>query len=220
MKVLIKCPRCSHAMWRGTVCDFCHPLGNSPYRAKGREIGESREGAVAWGDYDDSAFCWQTPYPRVALASLHCPSCSRHHSRPALPCHTTWQRRAEVFFSASDYAAYRDRLSEAAHEAGVAVWAWQLMPNHVHLVLAPEGEDGLRRALARVHRSYGDMIPSRRKGAGHFWQRRFGAVATDEPHLGAAFRYVTLNPARARLVRHAEDWWSSARSPGLMRMTP
>jgi putative transposase len=29
----------------------------------------------------------------------------------------------KVFFSASDYAAYRDRLAEAAREAGVAVWA-------------------------------------------------------------------------------------------------
>jgi putative transposase len=93
-------------------------------------------------------------------------------------------------------------LSEAARKAGVAVWAWQLTPNHVHLVLAPEGEDGLRHALARVHRSYAGMVHARRKGAGHFWQGRFGAVAMDEPHLAAAFRYVTLNPVRARLVRH------------------
>ena len=57
------------------------------------------------------------------------------------------------------------------------------------------------------------MVHARRKRAGHFWQGRFGAVAMDEPHLAAAFRYVTLNPARARLVRHAEDWpWSSARA--------
>jgi putative transposase len=57
------------------------------------------------------------------------------------------------------------------------------------------------------------MVHARRKGACHFWQGRFGAVAMDEPHLAAAFRYVTLNPAPARLVRHANDWpWSSARA--------
>ena len=57
------------------------------------------------------------------------------------------------------------------------------------------------------------MVHSRRKRTGHFWQGRFGAVAMDEPHLAAAFRYVTLNPVRARLVRGAEDWqWSSARA--------
>jgi REP element-mobilizing transposase RayT len=78
----------------------------------------------------------------------------------------------------------RVRWSEAAREAGIAVWAWCLMPNHVHLVLAPEGEDGLRHALALAHRSYAGMV--------HAWQGRFGAAAMDEPHLTAAFRYVTL----------------------------
>src|ERR1700677_4551344 len=97
---------------------------------------------------------------------------------PGLPYHLTQRGNGgqKVFFSASDYAGYRDRLAEAAREAGVAVWAWCLMPNHVHLVLAPEGEDGLRQALARVHRSYAGMVHARRKGAGHFWQGRFGAV--------------------------------------------
>ena len=103
---------------------------------------------------------------------------------PGLPYHVTQRGNGgqKVFFSASDYAAYRDRLSEAAREAGVAVWAWQLMPNHVHLVLAPEGEDGLRHALARVHRSYAGMVHARRKGAGHFWQNQLPEV---EKRVGA-----------------------------------
>ena len=73
--------------------------------------------------------------------------------------------------------------------------------------------DGLRRALARVHRSYAGMIRARRKRSGHFWQGRFGAVVMDEEHLAAALRYVALNPVRARLVERAQDWqWSSTRA--------
>jgi putative transposase len=87
------------------------------------------------------------------------------------------------------------------------------MPNHVHLILVPSDPDGLRRALARVHRSYAGIIQARRKRSGHFWQGRFGAVAMDEPHLAAALRYVSLNPVRARLVERAQDWrWSSTRA--------
>ncbi|WP_271568036.1 transposase [Bradyrhizobium sp. CCBAU 11386] len=87
------------------------------------------------------------------------------------------------------------------------------MPNHVHLVLVPSDPDGLRRALARVHRSYAGTIQARRKRTGHFWQGRFGAVAMDERHLAAALRYVSLNPVRARLVKRAQDWrWSSTRA--------
>ena len=93
------------------------------------------------------------------------------------------------------------------------VWAWCLMPNHVHLILVPSDRDGLRRALAAVHRRYAGIIHARRPRTGHFWQGRFGAVAMDEEHLAAALRYVSLNPVRARLVERARDWrWSSTRA--------
>jgi putative transposase len=77
----------------------------------------------------------------------------------------------------------------------------------------PSDPDGLRRALARVHRAYAGIIQARRKRSGHFWQDRFGAVAMDEEHLAAALRYVSLNPVRARLVERAGDWrWVSTRA--------
>jgi len=80
-------------------------------------------------------------------------------------------------------------------------------------VTVPSDPDGLRRALARVHRAYAGIIQARRKRSGHFWQGRFGAVALDEAHLAAALRYVSLNPVRARLVERAQDWrWSSTRA--------
>ena len=108
---------------------------------------------------------------------------------------------------------YRDLLAANCGAAGVEVWAWCLMPNHVHLILVPSDPDGLRRALARVHRAYAGIIQSRRKRTGHFWQGRFGAVAMDEAYCAAALRYVSLNPVRARLVKRAQDWrWSSTRA--------
>src|ERR1700737_2092598 len=121
--------------------------------------------------------------------------------------------RARTFFGDPDYTPYRDLLAENCRAAGVEVWAWCLMPNHVHLILVPSDPDGLRRALSRLHRSYAGIIQARRKRSGHFWQGRFGAVAMDEQHLAAALRYVALNPVRARLVERAQDWrWSSTRA--------
>jgi putative transposase len=46
------------------------------------------------------------------------------------------------------------------------------MPNHVHLISVPSDPDGLRRALARVHRIYAGAIQARRKRMGHFGQGR------------------------------------------------
>ncbi|WP_281409110.1 transposase [Mesorhizobium sp. WSM4305] len=93
------------------------------------------------------------------------------------------------------------------------MWAWCLMPNHVHMVLTPTDADGLRRALAKVHRAYAGIIHARQKKTGHFWQGRIGAIAMDEDHLLSAVRYVGLNPVRSGLVKQAADWpWSSARA--------
>ena len=134
---------------------------------------------------------------------------------PGYPHHVTQRGngRAQTFFGDGDYALYRDLLAAHCGAASVEVWAWCLMPNHVHLILVPSDPDGLRRALARVHRIYAGTIQARRKRTGHFWQGRFGAAVMDEPHLAAALRYVSLNPVRARLVERAQDWrWSSTRA--------
>ena len=135
--------------------------------------------------------------------------------------------RARTFFRDADYALYRDLLAGNCRAAEVEVWAWCLMPNHVHLILVPSDPDGLRRALARVHRSYAGVIQARRKRSGHFWRGRFGAVAMDEEYLAAALRYVSLNPVRARKVERAQDWrWSSTsahlrgRDDGLTALAP
>lgn len=131
---------------------------------------------------------------------------------PGIPHHVTQRGngRAQTFFDDDDYRFYLDRLGAECRAAGVGVWAWVLMPSHVHLVLTPSDQDGPRRALARVHRAHAGRVHARLGRSGHFWQGRFGCVAMDEPHLMAALRYVALNPVRAGLVARPEDWrWSS-----------
>ncbi len=134
---------------------------------------------------------------------------------PGLPHHVTQRGngRARTFFDDADFSLYRNLLAENCRAAEVAVWAWCLMPNHVHLILVPADADGLRRALAATHRRYAGVLQARRKRTGHFWRGRFGSVAMDEEHLAAAVRYVSLNPVRARLVGRAQEWrWSSVRA--------
>jgi putative transposase len=134
---------------------------------------------------------------------------------PGVPHHVTQRgnRRQTTFFGDDDYRLYRDLLAEAADRAGAEVWAYCLMPNHVHVILTPSDPDGLRKTLADLHRRYTAHINARNRWTGHLWQGRFGSVAMDEAHLFAAARYVALNPVRARLTAGAGDWpWSSARA--------
>lgn len=134
---------------------------------------------------------------------------------PGAPHHVTQRgnRRERVFFSPDDYRLYKTMLAEAASAAGTEVWAYCMMPNHVHLILVPSQVDGLRATLAEAHRRYTTFINKRQSWTGHLWQGRFGSVAMDDDHLASAVRYVSLNPVRAGLVARAQDWpWSSARA--------
>ena len=131
---------------------------------------------------------------------------------PGIPHHVTQRgnRREQTFFEDGDYELYLDLLAEAAGRAQVAIWGYCLMPNHVHIIAVPSDEDGLRRTFRHVHRHYTGYINARMRVTGHLWQGRFSSVAMDEAHLVSAFRYVALNPVRARLVAQAQDWrWSS-----------
>lgn len=134
---------------------------------------------------------------------------------PGYPHHITQRgnRRQQTFFSDDDYRAYLDLMSEWCRRCRVALWAYCLMPNHVHLVAVPKSEDGLRRAIGEAHRRYTLRVNSREGWTGHLWQGRFASVVLEEAHLLAAVRYVERNPVRAGLVATAEEWpWSSARS--------
>jgi putative transposase len=134
---------------------------------------------------------------------------------PGCPHHITQRgnRSEPVFFEEGDQDVYCDLLAEHAQKAHVEIWAYCLMPNHVHIVAVPSDAAGLARTIGETHRRYTNFINARGRWSGHLFQRRFGSVVMDEGHLITGVRYVSLNPVRARLVGHAEDWpWSSVRA--------
>ena len=134
---------------------------------------------------------------------------------PNYPHHVTQRgnRRQPTFFHPSDYHSYLTILEEEKEQASVEVWAYCLMPNHVHLVVVPESVDGLAKLFKQTHRRYTSRINKQRGWQGHLWQERFHSCVLDEDHLIATVRYVELNPVRAGLCRNPEGWtWSSVHS--------
>lgn len=122
-------------------------------------------------------------------------------------------RRQTTFFNDGDYAAYKSIMAEQCRKHRVAVWAYCFMPNHVHMILVPEGEYGFNMAIGEAHRRYTRMINFRERWRGHLWQERFSSYPMDEKYLIAAARYIEQNPVRAQLVKNPADWkWSSASS--------
>lgn len=132
---------------------------------------------------------------------------------PCIPHHVTQRgnRRMETFFRDEDYRAYLALMAEWCRKCKVTIWAYCLMPNHVHLIAVPETEAGLRMAIGEAHRRYSVMINRREKWTGHLWQGRFSSFPMDETYLLSAVKYIEMNPVRAGLVEDPYSWqWSSA----------
>jgi putative transposase len=134
---------------------------------------------------------------------------------PAIPHHLTHRgnNKQRTFFAEGDYRLYLRYLAAACADTATAIWAWCLMPNHVHLILVPSAGGGLGAVMRRTQGRYTRAINAREGRVGHLWQARFASFVMDETYLLACARYVELNPVRASLAQRAEDWpWSSARA--------
>ncbi|MFH1014396.1 MAG: transposase [Nitrospirota bacterium] len=132
---------------------------------------------------------------------------------PIFPHHITQRgnRRQKTFFCEEDCRSYKNLMAEWCNRCKVEVWAYCLMPNHVHLIAVPKSEEVLRRAIGEAHRRYTRHINFREKWQGHLWQGRFASFPMEERYLLAAARYVEMNPVRAGIVQKPEKYtWSSA----------
>jgi putative transposase len=119
--------------------------------------------------------------------------------------------RQQTFFSAADRRIYLALLKTHCRRWRLDVLGYCLMPNHVHLIVIPERDDSLAKALGRTHYDYAVYLNGRRRRSGHLWQNRFYSTVLEGSHLQAALRYVDLNPVRARLAKEATQYeWSSA----------
>ena len=78
----------------------------------------------------------------------------------------------QTFFGDEDYRAYLSLLVEWCAQCGNRIWAYCLMPSHVHLIVVPESPDGLARGVGETHRRYTRRVNFREGWRGHLWQDR------------------------------------------------
>lgn len=131
---------------------------------------------------------------------------------PGYPHHVTQRgaRKQKTFFREQDYEKYIEIMAAIKRKLEVAIWAYCLMPNHVHLIVVPNRHNGLAQLFGQSHRTYALEINRRDGWQGHLWQERYHSFVMDEEHLLAAVRYVETNPVRAGLCSDPSQWkWSS-----------
>lgn len=120
--------------------------------------------------------------------------------------------RQPVFLDDDDRRAWLDALREASALHRVALHAWLLMDDHVHLVLTPSSADGLARMMQTIGRRYVVAFNRRHGRSGTLWAGRYRVAPVEAPEwLLACMQFVDAHPVRAGRVDDAGDWpWSSA----------
>ncbi len=135
---------------------------------------------------------------------------------PKYPHHITQRgnNRADVFFDDEDRRCYLQILKTYCLKNGVAIWAYCLMNNHVHLLAVPVKAESLAVSIGRTNLLYTQHINKKYQRSGRLWQNRFfSTVVETERYVMAVARYIETNPVKARLVARAEDYvWSSCRA--------
>jgi putative transposase len=121
--------------------------------------------------------------------------------------------RQVIFAADADYQFFRDALVEAAKEHGLAVHAYVWMTNHIHLLATPESGHSIGKVFQSVGRRYVQYFNFTYQRSGTLWEGRYRATVVDsEQYLLTLMRYIELNPVRAGMVAHPEDYpWSSYR---------
>jgi len=119
--------------------------------------------------------------------------------------------RQVCFASEDDMKAYLNWLKELSLKHRVAVHAWVLMTNHVHLLCTPLKENAISRLMQSIGRLYVRYFNHTYQRSGALWEGRFkSCLVQSDRYLLELYRYIELNPVRADMVADPSDYsWSS-----------
>lgn len=119
--------------------------------------------------------------------------------------------RQAIFLDTLDYDRYLRLALEIAAAQAVAIHAYVLMTNHVHLLVTPEMDGRISTFMQGLGRRYVRWFNDRHARTGTLWEGRFrSTVVGADRYLLACMRYIELNPVRAGLAASpAEYRWSS-----------
>lgn len=119
--------------------------------------------------------------------------------------------RMPIFVDDEDRSYFIGALIGATRKHGVAVHAYVLMSNHVHLLVAPLSAASMPRTMQTVGRRYVGRFNRVHGRSGTLWEGRYKATLVDaDAYFFACMRYIELNPVRAGMVQAPGDYrWSS-----------
>jgi putative transposase len=117
-----------------------------------------------------------------------------------------------VFSRSADFERFLQILTVYAGQFEVAIHAYALMSDHVHLIATPQQDNnGVSRMMQAVGRSYGRYFNDLNGRSGTLWEGRYRSTLIQAERWGlACMVWGDLSPVRSGLVVDAASYaWSS-----------
>ena len=127
--------------------------------------------------------------------------------------------KQRIFEHQEDYQKYLQVLSDCKEQVQFDLYAYCLMPNHVHLLLRTEFTD-LERIMKCIGSRYASWYNWKYERVGHLFQDRYlSETVENERYFLTAIRYIHRNPVKAMMVRRPEEYPYSS-YPGFFTSQP
>jgi len=119
--------------------------------------------------------------------------------------------RRKIFILEPDYLKFLEYIEKAKNKCAFEVYAYCLMPNHVHLLLKTEKDEEIGNIIKRITVGYVQYHNLHYARTGHLFQNRFRSEPVeDESYFVTVLRYIHQNPLKAGIVKEMEEYqWSS-----------
>lgn len=93
---------------------------------------------------------------------------------------------------------------EKANRVRVSIFAYCLMPNHFHLLVRQEIDNGISKFISEYSNGYAKYFNTKRSRTGPLFQGPFRSVRVEsDEQLVHVSRYIHLNPASSYLVQES-----------------
>ncbi len=135
---------------------------------------------------------------------------------PGWPYHVVHRgnNKQSIFFKDEDRFKYLRLVKKYCDKWECTILAYSLMPNHVHLLIKPNKDNSLAKAMQGISLCHTQRINRKYQRTGRLWECRYHSSIIDkDSYLWNVMRYIEQNSVRAGLVKRPEDYkWSSARA--------
>lgn len=127
-------------------------------------------------------------------------------------------QQQQIFNQDKDFERYLNILIRAKRKYQISIYAYALMPNHIHLLIEAVISRNISKFMHWLNRGYTGYFNAQYSKVGHLWQGRFKSRPIIKgQYLIHCANYIEANPVRAELVNDIANYrWTSYRERCLL----